>query len=111
MSAPSGRRSRDTAMAASRGRRWAERCGGRGRVETSTHSLKRGLGAEGLSFGKVMTGQHLPRKPGGVVGKRKRERERALAMGADAAYGRYVRFACPAYSHGWIFFGPFAVAT
>jgi len=42
------------------------------------------------------------------VGKRKRERDRALAMGADAAYGRYVRFACPAFSNAWIFFGPFA---
>jgi len=29
-------------------------------------------------------------------------------MGADAAYGRYVRFACPAFSNAWIFFGPFA---
>lgn len=45
------------------------------------------------------------------MGKGKRERDRALAMGADAAYGRYVRFACPAYSHAWIFFGPFTVAS
>ncbi|MFC8520322.1 hypothetical protein [Streptomyces sp. NPDC057257] len=43
------------------------------------------------------------------MGRRKRERDRALAIGADAAYGRYVRFACPAYSNGWIFFGPFGV--
>ncbi|MFF4252510.1 hypothetical protein ACFY1L_15005 [Streptomyces sp. NPDC001663] len=43
------------------------------------------------------------------MGKRSREREKALAMGADARYGRYVRFACPAHSHAWIFFGPLAV--
>lgn len=35
-----------------------------------------------------------------------RERDKALAMGANAGYGRYVRLACPAYSHAWLFFGP-----
>ncbi|WP_405871646.1 hypothetical protein [Streptomyces sp. NBC_00005] len=35
-----------------------------------------------------------------------RERDKALAMGANAGYGRYVRVACPAYSHAWLFFGP-----
>src|SRR5882724_7187917 len=27
-------------------------------------------------------------------------------MGTAADYGRYLRFACPAYSHAWIFFLP-----
>ncbi|WSQ12855.1 hypothetical protein OG604_36630 [Streptomyces sp. NBC_01231] len=38
-----------------------------------------------------------------------RERDTALAMGKEADYGSYVRFACPAYSHAWVFFGPLGV--
>jgi hypothetical protein len=38
-----------------------------------------------------------------------RERDKALAMGKDAGYGSYVRFACPAYSDAWGFFGPLGV--
>lgn len=38
-----------------------------------------------------------------------RERDKALAVGRDANYGSYVRFACPAYSNHWLFSGPLGV--